>query len=301
MCRGGNVHPRRRSLSAEIREQEVVVHVVRAVVVQRDLVVLVCQPLPLRRPRGVQRRSQMEVALHRELHHQQQSQEFVSGAVGGVGDLAREDVSEAEEALRQVVVCAAEVEEGEDDGLEGCRGREGGEVLGEVFPHLGLARRGLVLFAKRIEPALHHPSQPRPHAGKHATRQVRQQDAPRDIRRAAPDGGQLAIAPIDLHEVAVLLAEGAVPRKRRQRKVEQARKRAELRAEGVGGARAADLAVEVAEGLREAAGEVGVFLMCADDVRGRGEGEWGGAERCGGGGHGELMVGAQWRPYRRGK
>lgn len=86
--------------------------------------------------------------------------------------------------------------------------------------------------------------------------------------------GELAVGGFDLDEVAVFFAEGPVAGEGGEREVEQRGEGAQFRGEGVGCARAEEPAVEVGDGVGEVAGEVGVLLVGAHDVRGRGEGVW---------------------------
>uniref|UniRef100_A0A8H7TP21 Uncharacterized protein n=1 Tax=Bionectria ochroleuca TaxID=29856 RepID=A0A8H7TP21_BIOOC len=70
----------------------------------------------------------VQVALDGELDDEEDAEDLVPRAVGGVGDVAGEDVAEGEEALGELVVGAAEVEGGEGEGLHGRGGGDGGEV-----------------------------------------------------------------------------------------------------------------------------------------------------------------------------
>lgn len=88
----------------------------------------------------------MEEGLDAHLDGEQDAEEFVAAAVGGVGHGACEYVAQGEEALGQLVVGAVEVEEGEDDGLQRRGGRDGGEMRGEVVEEASLARLCLALL-----------------------------------------------------------------------------------------------------------------------------------------------------------
>lgn len=213
----------------------------------------------------------MEVALDGELNNEQHAEDLVAGAVGRVGNLAGEDVAQGEEALSELVVGAAKVEEGEDDGVGGGARREGRKVPRDVVPELGLTAGRLASGLQSLQPRFEQPPQPRPQPRQDPPREVGQDDAAGDVGGAALDRREAAVAAVDLHEVAVLFAERAVSGQRRQRKVEQRGERAQLRAEGVGCARAAQAVVKVGEGLCETSGEVDVFLMRADNVGGGGE------------------------------
>lgn len=73
---------------------------------------------------GGKGRPDVQVALDGELYDEQHAEDLVASSVGGVWHVAREDVAQGEEALRQLVVRAVEVEEREGDGLDGRRGRQ---------------------------------------------------------------------------------------------------------------------------------------------------------------------------------
>ena len=77
---------------------------------------------------------------------------------------------------------------------------------------------------------------------------------------------------MNLHKIAVLLAECAISGEGCEGEVEEGSGGAEFGTEGVCCASAEEAAVEVGEGVCEVAGEVGVFLMGADNVGSRGEG-----------------------------
>lgn len=154
---GSDVDPRRlggaRARPAHLRKQDRVVGAVR-VLGQRD-VHTPCSPgsdpcssgarIPLtrgeRRGRGERLESgaDVQVGLHAHLDDEEHAEQLVPGAVGGrlarlrLGLRARrEDVPEAREALRELVVRPGEVEEREAEGVHGGRGREGRQVREEV-------------------------------------------------------------------------------------------------------------------------------------------------------------------------
>lgn len=144
---GGDVDPRplagARGRPAYLRKQDRVVGAVR-VLGQRDVHApgYSCSHPGLtrrerrRRGEGLESRADVQVGLDAHLDDEEDAEQLVPGAVGGGLALrlrARgEDVPEAREALRELVVRAREVEEREAEGVDGGRGREGRQVREEV-------------------------------------------------------------------------------------------------------------------------------------------------------------------------
>lgn len=71
---------------------------------------------------GGECRLDVEIALDGELDDEQDAEDFVAPAVGGVWYAACEYVAEREETLCELVVCSVEVKQSEGDGLDGRRG-----------------------------------------------------------------------------------------------------------------------------------------------------------------------------------
>lgn len=225
----------------------------------------------------------MEEGLHAHLDGEEDAQKLVAAAVGSIRHGAREDISEGKEALGKLVVRAVEVEEREDDGLERRGGRYGREMRREILAYTRLAGLCLALLAQRGQAAVEEAAQTGAKGREDAAGEVRQEDGAGDVGGAGAQAGQgERRGGVDLDEVAVFLAEGAVAGEGGEGEVEEGGGGAQLRGEGVGGAGAEEAAVEVGEGVCEVAGEVGVFLVGADDVGGCGEG----VGRCGGCGWG---------------
>lgn len=88
----------------------------------------------------------MEEGLDAHLDGEQDAEELVAAAVGGVGHGAGEDVAQGEEAFGELVVGAVEVEEGEDDGLQRRGGRDRRQMCGEIIEEASLARLRLALL-----------------------------------------------------------------------------------------------------------------------------------------------------------
>lgn len=227
----------------------------------------------------------MQVPLDGELDHQQHAEHLVAGAVGGIRDGAREDVAQGEGALRELVVRAAEVEHGQRDGLQGRGGGDGREVAQQVRPDPCLPAAGggkfcvlLTLIggatAQGLKTPLEEPAKALSYRREDARDYVRQDNAACDVRRTPLDRRQLPRGALELHKVAVFLAEGSVPGKGGEGKVYEGGDGSQLGAQGVGGTGAAQVAVEVCDAICEVACEVGVLLLGADDVWGGGEGIW---------------------------
>lgn len=127
VCDSGDIQlARLGSIAARAADEKfIVARGVGVVVTQRDFDFARVEPgsLALNR-RGGKRVAHVEEGLHAHLDGEQDAQELVAAAVGAVGHGAREDVSQGKEALGELVVRAVEVEEREDDGLEG---RGGGD------------------------------------------------------------------------------------------------------------------------------------------------------------------------------
>ena len=70
----------------------------------------------------------MQPRLHGELEDEQHAKDFVADALLGGFDASAEEVAQVEEALREVVVGAGEVEDAEKESVQGRRGGDGVDV-----------------------------------------------------------------------------------------------------------------------------------------------------------------------------
>ncbi|KAG4218265.1 hypothetical protein PC116_g33255, partial [Phytophthora cactorum] len=179
-------------------------------------------------------------------------------------------IAQAGKALRRLVVGPSEVEEREADGVDVRGGGQGGEFSGYFFG--GIARTTTTTTTRRREAQvpLQRRAYPSAYLGKKAGQGVRREDAAGDVSRAAVERGQGARVGLDLHEAAVLFAEGAVADERGEGEVQQVGEGAGLGGPGVRGAGAEEPSVKLGDLVREEALEVGVFLVRADYVGGEG-------------------------------
>lgn len=146
-------------------------------------------------------------------------------------------------------------------------------MRGEVLAYARLAGFRFSLLSQRGETAIEEAPQAGTKAGEDAAGEIGQEDGAGDVGGAGAQAGQgERRSRVYLDEVAVFLAEGSVAREGGEGEVDEGGRGAQLRGEGVGGAGAEEAAVEVGEGVCEVAGEVGVFLVGADDVGGCGKG-----------------------------
>lgn len=242
---------------------------------------------PRRRPRLAQGVADVRVPLHGELHDEQHAEDLVAGAVGRVGDGAGEDVAQREEALGELVVRPAKVEEGQREGLHGRGAGEAGHVVGQVLPYPGLARVLFALVLELFESRGEEGAETAAEGREDAADGVWEEDGAGNVGGARLEGRELPVlAGVDLDEVAVLLAQGAVAGQGGEGKVGEGGDGAQLGRDGVGCAGAEDTAVELGECVGEVAGEVGVLLVGAHNVWGGGEGVRG----CRGGGRGRWCL-----------
>lgn len=238
------------SAGAQLREEEVAVCRVRVCVVEGDVdcasgrggVALAAAGRRDGRP-------DVEVALDGELDDEQHAEDLVAPAVGGVGHGAREDVPQGQEALRELVVGAVEVEEGQGHGLDGRRRCQRGQVVGYAFPRAGFPARLAAFAAERVEPPVDELAQAVAQAGERAADEVWQEDGARDVGCSLLDVRELAGGRFHLHQVAVFFAQGPVAWERGEREVEQGCEGAQLGGERVCCASAEEPSVQVADSV----------------------------------------------------
>ena len=226
----------------------------------------------------------VKVRLRSELHDKQGAEDLVARAIGGIGDLVGEDVSQAEQPLHNLVVRAREVEHGQRQRIYGRSRRDGREMRQDIPPDPRLPALRFPLVGEPLDAGLKRRAYFTPQFWEDLGRDVRSQHGAEDVSRPARQGRQRRRfgASVDLDDVRVLFAEGAVPQQSCEGEVEEGGGEAGFVRPGVGGTGAEKRPVERGEAVGEVAGEVGVFLVGADYVGSAGVGEgasWGEARR----------------------
>lgn len=147
-------------------------------------------------------------------------------------------------------------------------------MIGDVFPYPCFSGGVFALGAEGVEALVYYFAQAAAEVREGSADEVGQENCACDVGGSFLDVGELAVGRLDLYEVAVFFAEGAVTGESGERKVEQGCEGAQFGGEGVCCAGAEEAAVEVGDGVGEVAGEVGVFLVRAYYVWCCGEGVW---------------------------
>lgn len=232
-------------------------------------------------------RGDVEVRLGDELRAEEHPEDFVADPLFVRGELFGEDVPQPPHPLRDMVVCARKVKHRQVDSEEILRIRQLLEVIPQIPLHLQADWHG-----DPRPPPLHQPSrilrhrqprllspetllpagdspiklalQPRPEPREELGEDIRDQDDSGDESRAFVQPGELVRVRVEVHNVAVFLAEGACAAQGGQGVVEEVGEGAGLGRVAVEEAGAVDFAEEVGEAVEEDGLEVGVFLGGAD-------------------------------------
>lgn len=174
----------------------------------------------------------MQVSLDDHLDYEEDSEDFVAGSLVGLFEFASEDVAEAEEAFGELVVGSGEVEDCQGDGVYWCWRGEGVEVFEDVVLELGFlgwrvlhpAWGGDAAVVGFAEFYFQFRTEAFPEGGQESRQDVGKEDAGEDVSRSTDERWETLGICFNLHNVTVLLSQGAVPQEGGQSQVEHLRK-----------------------------------------------------------------------------